>query len=215
MFRPLLLSTVAIAALATPALAEWEVSIYTGYQSAPHSGVEGEANGTPFDFTAAWEGRPFEAPPYYGLRVTYWHNADWGYGVELNHAKVYADDETLDDNGFTDLEFTDGINLLTVNGYRRWQDETRRWTPYVGAGVGLAIPHVDVEIGASETFEYQITGPAVVWLGGVSYDVNDRWAVFGEYKGSFSMNEADLEGGGTLETDIVTNALNLGLTYKF
>ena len=215
MSKQLGLSFALACGVAAPALAEWEISVYTGFQTAPHSGVEGDANGLPFDFTAEWEGRPFEAPPYYGVRVTYWQNAAWGYGVELNHAKVYADDDTLDDNGFDDLEFTDGINLVTLNGYRRWQQEGRRWTPYVGGGLGVAIPHVDVEIGESETFEYQLTGPAVVWLGGVSYTLNDRWAVFGEYKGSYSMNEAELDGGGTLETDIVTNALNLGLTLRF
>ncbi|WP_420861961.1 outer membrane protein [Algirhabdus cladophorae] len=207
---------VAFIASVSTAVAEMELSVYTGFQTAPHSTVSGDDDGTEFDFGAQWEGRSGQAPPYYGLRLTWWKNESWGYGVELNHAKVYADDDTLDDSGFSNLEFTDGLNLLTVNGYRRWQDETRRWTPYVGAGIGLAIPHVDVQTPkGNETFEYQITGPAVVWMGGVSYDFNERWAVFGEYKGSFSSNTASLDGGGELKTDLITNALNIGLSYKF
>ena len=135
--------------------------------------------------------------------------------MELNHAKVYASDEDLEALGFTDLEFTDGINLLTVNYMRRFPDMFERWMPYVGAGAGLSIPHVDVSDGTSTTFEYQITGPAVVWIAGASYPFNDTWSGFVEYKGSYSSNEADLEGGGTLETDIITNALNFGVSYNF
>ncbi|NSX54134.1 outer membrane protein [Parasulfitobacter algicola] len=200
---------------ASPALAELEISVYTGVQTAPHSSVEGNNNGVPFDFGVEWEGRSGDAPPYYGLRLTWWQNEKWGYGVEMNHAKVYADDDTLRDSGFTDLEFTDGLNLVTINGFRRWQQDDSRWTPYVGAGVGLAIPHVDIQVGSNDTFGYQITGPAVVAMAGVNYEITDTWSVFGEYKGSFSSNTVDLDGGGDLQTDIVTNALNLGLSFNF
>ncbi len=200
---------------AMPAAAEWEISGYTGFQTAPHSDVKGDANGSSFDFNAEWEGKPFEAPPYYGFRATWWQSKNLGYALDFNHAKVYADGDTRRDNGFDRLEFTDGLNIITMNVFYRWPKENRRFTPYVGAGLGVAIPHVDVEIGASRTFEYQLTGPAVQLVAGASYDLNERWAVFGEYKGTYSQNEADLEGGGSLETDIITNALNVGLTFKF
>jgi lipid A oxidase len=39
--------------------------------------------------------------------------------------------------------------------------------------------------------------------------------MFGDYKLSFSSNDADLKGGGTLETDIWTNHFILGLSYSF
>jgi lipid A oxidase len=39
--------------------------------------------------------------------------------------------------------------------------------------------------------------------------------VFGEYKGTYSSNEAELSGGGSLETDIVTNAFNVGVSFRF
>lgn len=200
---------------ALPAAAEWELSFYTGFQSAPHSDVSGDANGADFDFNAGWDGKPFEAPPYYGIRATWWQNENLGYALDFNHAKVYADDETLRDNGFDRLEFTDGLNIITMNVFYRWPDAARKITPYVGAGLGVAIPHVDVEIGGSDTFEYQFTGPAAQLVAGASYDLSERWAVFGEYKGTYSQNKADLDGGGTLETDIITNALNIGLTFKF
>jgi lipid A oxidase len=200
---------------ALPAAAEVELSFYTGVQSAPHSGVSGDIGGVPFDFTAGWEGKSFDMPPYYGLRATWWRTANLGYAFEVNHAKVYADDETRAANGFDRLEFTDGHNLVTLNVFYRWPEATRRFTPYVGAGLGLAIPHVDILVDGQKTYGYQVTGPVVQVVAGASYALNDTWALFGEYKGTYSSNEADLEGGGKLKTDLITNALNIGLSYRF
>lgn len=154
-------------------------------------------------------------PPYWGARATYWRNSKWGYGIDFNHAKVIADPATRAAAGFTRLEFTDGLNILTANVWRRWENNSRNWTPYVGAGVGFAFPHVDVELAGGKTFEYQLTGPAVAVVAGVKYDFNDRWGMFGEYKGTYSSNEASLASGGTLKTDFVTNAINIGVSFSF
>lgn len=212
------LNAIAVVFLAAmPAAAtELELSFYTGTQSAPHSDVTGNHTGGAFDFHAGWEGKPFAMPPYYGVRATWWRTRNLGYGVEFNHAKVYADSQTLTTSGFDRLEFTDGHNLLTLNVFYRWPGQWGdKITPYVGAGAGLAIPHVDVTVNGQKTFEYQITGPAVILVAGASYAINDTWSVFTEYKGSYSSNEVDLKGGGKLKTDLITNALNVGLSYRF
>lgn len=203
--------------LALPAAAEIELSFYTGYQTAPHSDVSGSDPGGvgDFDFNAEWKGKSFDMPPYYGIRATWWRTDRFGLGVEFNHAKVYASDDTLADNGFDRLELTDGHNLVTVNAFYRWPQPDRRWTPYVGGGLGVAIPHVDVTTVGGKTFEYQLTGAAVVWMAGISYELNDTWSVFGEYKGSYSQNDIDLDNGGSMDTDIITNALNIGISYRF
>lgn len=208
-----------IAPLAAAA-AEWELSFYLGTQSAPHSDVDGEIrDGTgalvPFSQGVEWEGDSFTDPLYYGLRLTRWSNEVSGWAFEFNHAKVYASDEDLEDLGFSSLELTDGINIITINYMRRFPDMFDRLLPYVGAGAGVSVPHVDVSNGVSDTFEYQLTGPAVVWIAGASYPFNDTWAGFVEYKGTYSQNDADLDDGGSLETDIITNALNFGVTYSF
>lgn len=216
---PLSLTAFALTtAMALPATAQdHELSFYLGAQTSPHSTVDfDDAILGPTSFTAGWDGRSFEPPPYYGFRYTYWLNEDWGIGAEMNHAKIYANDETLADNGFDDLEFTDGLNIITINGMRRWQTPESRWTPYAGAGVGIAMPHVDVTSpNGFRTFEYQITGPAATVIAGASYELTEQWSVFGEYKGTYSMNEADLGGGETLETNIITNAINLGVSFSF
>ncbi len=200
------------------ARAEFEISGYTGIQTAFDSNVEGNDPGGvgEFDFSAGWEGRSFEPPIHYGIRGTWWRNGgNLGFGLELNHTKVYADDDTLDEEGFDSLELSDGLNIITANIMRRFPGEERRWTPYVGGGVGVAVPHVDVETEGGRTFEYQLTGPAVAWMAGVTVPLTTSWSVFGEYKGTFSQNDADLDNGGNLETDIVTNALNFGVSFNF
>ncbi|MGR3433906.1 MAG: outer membrane protein [Shimia sp.] len=208
-------------ASASQAAAEWEVSVYTGIQEAPHSNVRGtdptNPNGPNVSFGTAWAGRSFEAPPYYGLRATWWRDARLGFGVEVNHAKVYADGPNAAAAGYSDFELTDGINYVTANVMRRFPDTSYAgFTPYVGAGLGVAVPHVDITTtGGQRTFEYQLTGPAAVVMAGASRPITDRASVFVEYKGAFSQNTFDLEGGGELETDLVTNALNLGLSFRF
>ena len=217
------LSSLAAALAATlvfsaPARAEVELSFYSGFQTAPHSRVEGDYDGADFSFLSEWEGRSFEAPPYYGIRATWWRNENWGFGGEFTHTKVYASEDTLDDNGFDNLELTDGLNIITANVLYRWPGQLvkGKLTPYVGGGLGIAVPHVDITpTGGEETFEYQLTGPAARWLAGASYAINDRWSVFGEYQGTYSSNKGDLEGGGEWESDIVTNAINFGVSYSF
>lgn len=195
---------------AISARAEVEVSVYTGGQTAPHSTI---VHSTLGEATVGWLGKSFEMPPYWGLRATSWRNDRFGYGLEVNHVKVYADDPAA--YGYDVLEMTDGLNILTANIWRRWQSDSR-WTPYVGAGIGVAIPHVEVQpTGDVLTFGYQLTGPAAQLVAGAAWEISAKWSVFGEYKGTWSSHVMDLDSGGTLKTDIITNAVNIGLSYKF
>ncbi|SLN15531.1 hypothetical protein ROJ8625_00500 [Roseivivax jejudonensis] len=203
---------------ALPAAAQdYEFSLYSGVQSSPHSRIEGELpNGDSFDELIGWEGRSFEMPPYYGLRGTYWRTDRLGFGVEFTHSKVYAPDDEAEDAGFDNFELTDGVNVLTANTMYRWPDNFRALTPYVGGGLGVAVPHVDADPSDGDsTYEYQFGGPALRLMAGASYDLTDRLAVFGEYQFTYSTMDLDLEDGGDVETDIKTNAVNVGLTLKF
>ncbi len=110
----------------------------------------------------SWEGKSFGSPPYYGGRVTWWlenfNKPNWGISLDYTHDKVYADDDTLAKTGWSHFEFTDGLNLITVNGLYRFQDPTRRWTPYLGAGIGVNIPHVEVIRPEGKTWAYEFGG---------------------------------------------------------
>ncbi|RYH09953.1 outer membrane protein [Tropicimonas sp. IMCC6043] len=216
----LLIALTATAAMALPAAAEVELSFYTGVQEVFSSHVRGEdSNGDDFDFLADWEGKSFEMPPHWGVRATWWRSERLGFGVEFEHTKAYASDATREEFGFDTLEFTDGLNSLTANVFYRWPGiwAEGKITPYVGAGVGLAIPHVEVTRTGSddETFEYQLAGPSAMIAAGVSYALNEKWALFGEYKSTFSMVSTDLDGGGNLDSNMSTWGINLGVSYSF
>lgn len=212
------LATLGVALLcAGPAVAQqqFQVSVYGGYQGASHSGVtttDGDS------FTAGWEGKPFQFPTYYGARGTWWLDdvglPNTGLSIDFAHVKVYADDETLAESGYSVLEFTDGLNVLTVNAlYKFWPESAFR--PYVGAGVGITIPHVEVTRGPDETFEYQYGGPAIQAQFGVEYRFNESWSAFAEYKGNYSMVDVAIDNGERLKTNLVTHAVNVGVSYHF
>ncbi|MXU64953.1 outer membrane protein [Oceanomicrobium pacificus] len=219
LFAPYIAAGLIGAAGATGAAqaADQQLSFYGGLQTAPHSVVQGvDSEGNAFDFTAAWDGKSFEMPPYWGVRYNYWRKDDWGLSLDFSHSKVYSDDATRDDNGFEVLEFTDGLNVLTVNAMRRFSEPDRAWTPYVGAGLGITVPHVEVQAdGGARTNGYQFGGYAAQAQVGVDYALSDRWSVFAEYKFNYTSNDVELKNGGNLETDIITNAINLGVSFGF
>lgn len=205
--------------IGTVARAETQLSFYGGYQTSPHSVVTGTDPANPvstnLDFTAGWLGKPFTPPPYYGLRITRWQSDTFGFGAEFTHSKVYADAATLSDNGFSRLEFTDGLNIFTVNLARRFEPVFGAYKPYAMGGIGFALPHADIQSGGAHTFGYQLSGPAARWTVGIERAINPRWSAFLEYQGTYSRNKVNLETGGTLSTNILTNSLNLGVSRSF
>lgn len=75
-----------ICSAVTASAEDLQFSVYGGYQTAPHSGVD-LSDGT--HFTAGWEGKSFGAPPYYGGRVTWWlenfNKPNWGISLDYTH----------------------------------------------------------------------------------------------------------------------------------
>lgn len=198
------------------AMAEYEFRLYTGTQSAPSSDitVRGDDVIPDSDFNQEWVGNSSTWPIYGGFRLTYWQTETFGFGLDYAHNKVEpkrGQEPAVYDN----LEFTDGLNTWTINAYQRWPNAFQQFTPYVGAGLGISLPGVEIRYLGSDTYEYQVTGLAATWLAGVSYPIDDDWSLFGEYKGTYTQNDVDLDGGGTLSTDIVTNAVNIGVSYRF
>ena len=204
---------IAFIVLATSASAQVELSFYTGAQSAASSEVTiRESGALPDVFSQDWEGRSLQFPLYYGLRATSWRSERFGLGLEFAHNKIYPTSLPED---YSVLEMTDGLNTLTVNAYHRWADVIDGVNPYIGGGIGISIPHVEVETAEHTTAGYQLTGAAATWIAGATVPINDQWSVFGEYKGTYTNNTADLQSGGTLETDVFTNAVNIGVSFNF
>ena len=233
--RFMLFAAAALALAAVPARAEWQLSIYGGDAITHDSDVTlQQPDGTNLTLNdVSWASKSFEDPPYYGVRLTYWNQmTDWGVALDFTHAKTYGElGDTVSQSGtiagaaapssatvnstFSKLEFTDGLNLLTLNGMRRWHwNETV--SPYAGLGVGLAIPHVEVTTAlAPRTFDFQVTGVAAQGLTGLNFKVADYMSLFTEYKLSYAQVDADLDNGGSLDTDIWTHHFIAGLSFDF
>lgn len=203
--------------LTTPAAAEIVLSFYSGINDSPSSTVN-------FDFLDGvgrqstrvnWDGESDQTPPYFGWRVTWWFNdrPNWGVAFDNAHTKVAANPMPPQ---FSTLEFTDGINMMTFNVLYRHLNRTR-FTPYAGAGVGFTTPSVEVTNVplTTHTDEYQFGGLAAQVLIGVEARITDRWAIFGELKSGWADIDADLNGGGWLSTEVVSNQVALGVSYKF
>lgn len=209
--------------LGTPlsALAETQISVYGGLNENFSSRVKVDKGAVSESRKVDWDGNSFQMPPYWGIRGTYWLNSgsSWGFGLDFAHAKAYADLNFATDPTFSRLEFTDGLNVLTFNVFYRFAPVFNdALIPYVGIGAGVAIPHVEVTLKAfpsQPTFEYQLTGAAAQVLAGVEYRLSSSWSLFAETKLGYSREDADLSGGGRLQTEIWSPHLAVGLTYRF
>jgi lipid A oxidase len=213
----------AAALIAAPAAAEMELSLYTGVQSVQDSTISGTLpGGAAVSQSVDWKGKPLENPFYYGARATWWTANNLGFGVELTHAKAYADAAAMAAIGVSRLELSDGHNIITANVLKRWPGafpKTPKFTPYVGAGLGIAMPHVDAQPlgGGVRTYGYETTGLAARGIAGLKYELSQDWALFGEYQVTWSDNDLTIDGtpNGKLSTELVTHAVNFGVSYSF
>ena len=148
-----------------------------------------------------WQGKAFDDPIYYGIRIARWlpGRAD-GVMLDFMHSKAYAPlDQRVKLSGelngeklppeaavgdiFHKLEFTHGHNLLTLNWLRRLPSLGVTFSPYVGGGLGVALPHTEVQMKGLQgrTYAYQYAGPAVQLVVGLEIRV-PRLSYFVEYK---------------------------------
>lgn len=102
-----------------------------------------------------------------------------------------------------------------MNGLYRFKDPARRWTPYVGAGIGVNIPHVEVIRPQGKTWAYEFGGVTLQAQAGVDFKVTERWSTFVEYKGTYSRVDVPIDSGDRLKTNIFTNAVNVGVSFHW
>ena len=221
--RAVALAVAGVCISSVPALAEMQVSVYGGANwnfssDVKLSGAPGLADD---NRSVDWDGASFGMPPYWGVRGTYWlsKSSSWGFAIDYTHQKASADINFGADDTYDRLEFTDGNNLVMFEVLYRFNPMMKgALVPYVGAGAGLTIPHVEVTLdppNSTRTFEYQCCGAAAQILAGLEYKLNGTWSLFTEAKLSYSHVSADLNGGGELETDLWSPAVAVGLTYRF
>lgn len=205
----------------TPARAEVQIQAYGGVNGNFSSDVSLHSGGGVDTRSVDWEGKPFEMPPYWGVRGVYWLDSwpGWGLALEFTHAKAYAKLNGTSAGALYDtLEFTDGNNIFTGNLMYRftpWQFYNIR--PYAGFGIGFTVPHVEVSLvgDARKTFEYQLAGFAGQGFVGLEMPFGRNWSGFVEAKLSYTHINADIVDGDHVKTDIWSPHFAVGLAYRF
>jgi hypothetical protein len=224
---------------AWPALAETTLSAYVGFSFTHASDVRlRQPGGTDLTFQGvSWTSRSLELPLYYGVRITHYFAArpDWGLMLDFVHDKVYANTEaarrvtgTREGHPVEALEplgaslqrfnMSHGTNYLTLNLLRRWNACAKpgcagRLQPYVAVGGGLVIPHVEAALGEHSVSEYQVDGPSLQLLGGLTIPFASRWSLFGEYRLSRASLSVDVPGG-ELSTSLNTHHMIAGPSFR-
>lgn len=233
----LLAAAVAFAA-APPARAEAALTLFLGYSSVPGSDLRVTLpGGTDVEIEdASWDDASFDDPPYYAVRATWWlpRSPEWGLALDLTHAKAILDvDATAPVRGRLDgvpvggalplgevlgaYEMSHGLNTVTLSGQRRWGGfgfRPDRVTYFAGLGGGVAVPHVEARAGGFETREYQVAGPALQAVLGLDTAIDEHVGITLEGRVSWVDVEADLTGGGTVESDLWLLQLAVGLSLR-
>jgi lipid A oxidase len=222
------------------ARSEMQVGFYMGKSVTPRSDVTMTAPDDT-DITlkdVKWRPDSFKPSPYYGARAIDWNSRFPALGamVDYTHAKATADRaQTVSQSGkrsgkevppsepfeatFRKLEFTHGLNFLTINGVYRAAGLHRRIIPYAGIGIGFTIPFVHGRLAgrpkSEEVLEAQLTGVAIQVLGGIEWRIfkSDRRSLFTEYKLTHTSHEVKLREGREVKTNILIHQFNVGGYY--
>lgn len=177
---------------------EVQVSFYAGKAWT----LDSEVDYADITTDVSWEDESFESPIYYGARVSYFYDA-WGIALDFFHAKIHLDDPVP---GVDEFAVSHGYNVLTINLIHRWKGTL---TPYVGAGLGVILAHVEANVGPERVSEYQLEAPAAQGFAGLTWTY-----VFVEAKLTYGDPEFDIPFD-RLETHLVTPQLVAGLTISF
>ena len=183
---------------AEPAPAESEIQggLYVGGSLTPRSDVRFTApDGTDMILKKVkWKTESLITAIYYGARGIDWNARlpRLGVMVDFTHAKATAiRSQTVAQSGtrkgkpvppmekitktFRKLEFTHGLNFLTINGVFRFTGWRRRAIPYLGLGIGFVIPHAEVwragEPREKRYLEAVVTGLTPQVFGGIEWKI--------------------------------------------
>lgn len=223
---------------APAARAELELTLFLGHAEIPGSDLRLTLpGGTDLRFAdVSWDDESFDDPPYYAARLARWlpRSPAWGIALDFTHAKAILDvDEPVParglrrgvpfdgalpvDDQLAGFEMSHGLDTLTLGGVRRWgaaRTGSGRVTYFAGLGAGVAVPHVEARAAGLRTAEYQLAGPALQAVLGLDTAVDENIGITLEARASWVDVEADLAGGGRVETDLWLLQLVAGLSLR-
>jgi len=199
---------------------DFSVYFYGGLQGANSSHVTGEDPGPggvgSFSFKSEWEGRSFRDPFYYGLRAHYWLKPSLALSLDFTHSKIYSTKKTLLDNNLKTIEFTDGINTLTLSALIN-KSVYKNIFAYIALGAGVSIPKIEFQSAAAtyRTFYFHLGGVVAQLQFGVEKKMANGFSLFTEYVLNYHKMDVKLVKQGNLQTQFLSHALNFGFGYGF
>ncbi len=188
----------------------WRVEGALGAAHSFSSTLTVEQDGYPYlELEANWEGRSFESPLYYALRVAR-EDPGGAWALRFVHLKVYLANPTPEVERFS---VSHGYNLLTVErsfsvrGLDLW------------AGLGIVITHPESTIRGQTRPEaeggplgggYYVTGPTAALALGRSLRLGGRFALVPEARFTLSRARVPIAGGEASVPNVSVHVL-LGL----
>lgn len=188
-----------------------------------------------------WATNASEQPYYFGLRYTHYFN-EWpafGISLDLTHNKMFSNlagatavsgyrngvpvssVERLS-SSFQELQMSHGLNTVTIGPMYRVNlcdddssDFGRVW-PYFGLGIGVARPHVEVQmVGLPGADDYRWGGLAYQAQAGVNVRITECFSIFAEFKAVCVPNlDVDISGG-TLRTKALSYHFLFGPAFTW
>ena len=152
-----------------------------------------------------------------GVGVGYRYGEHWvaeiAWEYRTNDSEILFADGTLYDDG------NYASSVFYLNSYYQFAS-SGRWQPYIGAGVGW-VQEIDIDLeglGPEQSFSGD-GDVALQVMGGVNYEIDDRWLIGGEIRYS-KISEVDLDAEsnafGSIEgLDYDPWSVSLGVTYRF
>ncbi len=233
------ITTLALSCASTHA--EFVVSMFTGTAMTGNNDLHlNQPNESLTFHNVSYEGKDFSPPLYYGGRLAYYLDRDrsgFGFGLEFFHAKAYlnandtvqvtgtrngapVNDQEPISNTIQFFNNSHGLNFALADVLYRFvfnhRDESLlgRVQPYLGAGIGAVIPHVESEVNGVEAEEYQLHGPGVEALAGVNIDIVRHFSIFGEYKFTYADLTESIPGG-SIHFEPETSHIVGGISVSF
>ena len=152
-----------------------------------------------------------------GLGIGYMYNEHWIAELAWEYRSNDSETRFADGTFFDDGNYAS--NIFYLNGYYRF-DARGKWQPYVGAGIGW-VQEIDIDLeGLGPEQSYSGDGDlALQLMGGLNYEVTDRWLINGELKYS-RISDVDLEAesgavGSINGLDYDPWTLSVGVIYRF
>ncbi|MXU64482.1 outer membrane protein [Oceanomicrobium pacificus] len=219
MLKPILAMTTAAALM--PAVASADPLFYNGF----YAGVQGQLtykNSQDFTFAPGADIKTDLDTGYGAGLVLGYGFGDFGAGgargeLELAYTKADVESHALNGAKQDGSRGTVTTTAAFLNGYYDFRIANPRVSPYLGAGIGYGevkfddygIPGVQALNDSTRTWGYQL-------MGGVSYALNDRSALYGDIRfKSFPGTSVTSEGGVNNDIDVNSTSLNIGVRFGF